>query len=103
MVLKESQYNYSMTNDQIVQQIIKERMEEALVDCKGNHAQSYAYVLGQLSIMLANVTDLAMTHNHKDARGYLQSKLRKSPKGKADQMVPSKIFLWDMGYDNCTM
>ena len=76
-----------MTNDQIVQQIIKERTAEALVDCKGNHASAYAYVIGQLSVMLATTADLAMSHNHLDAHGYLQNKLRKSPKGRADQTV----------------
>ena len=76
-----------MTNEQIVLQIIQERTAEALADCKGDRASAYAYVLGQLSIMLATTADLAMSHKHLDAHGYLQNKLRKSPQGRADQTV----------------
>ena len=79
-----------MTNDQIVQKIVEERVAEAMLVNRATDA--YAYVLGQLSVMLANVTDLAMTHNHKDARGYLQSKLRKSPTPRADQTVESEKY-----------
>lgn len=45
---KESQWNKSMTIDQIVNQIIEERTAEALADCKGDRASAYAYVIGQL-------------------------------------------------------
>jgi len=87
-----------MTNEQIVNQIIEERTAEALADCKGDRASAYAYVIGQLHVMLATAADLAMTHNHKDARGYLLSQLRESPQGRAEIKQYYKINHNKMGY-----
>ena len=76
-----------MTNEQIVNQIIEERTAEALADCKGDRASAYAYVIGQLHVMLTTAADLAMSDNPEDplhVRTYLEMKLRKSPQGRAE-------------------
>lgn len=84
---KESRYNKSMTNEQIVNQIIEERTAEALADCKGDRASAYAYVIGQLQVMLTTAADIAMSDNPYEplhVGTYLQNKLRKSPQGRAE-------------------
>ncbi len=86
-----------MTNEQIVNQIIEERTAEALADCKGNRASAYAYVIGQLHVMLVTAADLAVDADPGDVHNYLKMKLRKSPQGRAVQTIePEKYSI--MGY-----
>lgn len=94
---KEIQYNNSMKIDQIVNQIIEERTAEALADCKGDRASAYAYVIGQLQVMLATAADLAVDADPGDVRTYLKMKLRKSPQGRAVQTVEPEKYS-RMGY-----
>jgi len=90
-----------MTNYQIVNQIIEERTAEALADCKGDRASAYAYVIGQLQVMLTTAADIAMSDNPYEPLHvvtYLQNKLRKSPQGRADQTVePGKYSIMGWG------
>jgi len=93
-----------MTNYQIVNQIIEERTAEALADCKGDRASAYAYVIGQLHVMLATAAELAtaaditVDADPGDVHNYLKMKLRKSPQGRADQTVePGKYSIMGWG------
>jgi hypothetical protein len=85
-----------MTNDQITLKILSERIQRRR-DAGDHEADAMAFVAGELSMMLATVTNLAMTHNHKDARGYLLSQLRESPQGRAVQTVEPEKYS-RMGY-----
>jgi len=86
-----------MTNEQITLKILSERIQRRR-DAGDHEADAMAFVAGELSMMLATVTNLAMTHNHKDARGYLLSQLRESPQGRAEIKQYYKINHNKMGY-----
>lgn len=74
-----------MTNEEITYKILKERVAEARARFSDDdNAGNYAYVAGQLSMMLAQAVNVAVRESPQAAQKYLEGLLRESPKVEAD-------------------
>lgn len=85
-----------MTNEEITLKILSERIQRRR-DAGDHEADAMAFVAGELSMMLATVTNIAMSDHPEDAQHYLLSQLRESPKGRADQTIEPEKYS-RMGY-----